>query len=163
MRDIEEDSLIIVCKMGHASRTFSFREKRSAENKEPEPFWTEKLKPGTAVIMGTRANKLVEHGVPADGRQDEAQRLDQSSSVVLRRISTVLPWDEVTAKQQAARRTKAAALKAKQGKKREVRSKVEARGADTPAAAENKKSKNQDDSALVARWFAAPAAGALAK
>ena len=44
-RDIEDNSLIIVLKMGHASRTFSFREKRTEETKEPEPFWSQKLEP----------------------------------------------------------------------------------------------------------------------
>jgi hypothetical protein len=170
-RDIASDSLIIVLKLGHASRTFSFRKKRTAETPEPEPFWTEKLEPGTAVIMSTRANELVEHAVLADGEETACTRADQSSSLVLRRIDTVIPWETVDKKQAAAAKAQTRRKEGKRKRQQQLRlpspslpSPMSAKKAATTVAKVEKKGGDDDaggraeGSDYMANWFARAAA-----
>eukprot|EP00457_Paulinella_chromatophora_P011578 gb/GEZN01011726.1/.p1 GENE.gb/GEZN01011726.1/~~gb/GEZN01011726.1/.p1 ORF type:complete len:323 (+),score=47.39 gb/GEZN01011726.1/:20-988(+) len=92
-QDFADDSYFVVLKLG-AARNFSF----ALPGEEKTPFWTQKLEPGTAVLVRATssdeavkvANALVKHAVP-----EMKQPLGESGSIVLRAIKTQVPWDKV--------------------------------------------------------------------
>lgn len=95
--DFEPNSYFIVLKFG-ASRPFEFRMKSGKGSPPQEPFYSAVLPAGTAIFCraksedGLDANSIIEHGVPP-----VATPCELSGSIVSRCISTVVPWEQVTA------------------------------------------------------------------
>ncbi|MCH9637667.1 MAG: hypothetical protein K0U52_01805 [Gammaproteobacteria bacterium] len=112
VKDIVDDSIIVVLKTGPVGRPFEFRMARTLNEPDPQPFYAEVLSPGTAVLMTTAANEIVEHGVPV---YDHQTLQEETGSLVFRNIHCsdkdavdgYVPWSVVTTKQRAAARQKA--------------------------------------------------------
>ena len=80
-QDIDDDSWILVVKLGDP-RPFEIKQGKKV-------VWSESPEPGSAILMNLTANKLYKHGVP------KVQNTGLSASIVLRRIKTVLNWNQV--------------------------------------------------------------------
>lgn len=77
-------SLITVVKIGSCARPFEVRDLAAGGARPPQPFFSETLEPGTAVVMTLEANLRTQHAVPvADG-------VGSSGSIVFRTIETVV-------------------------------------------------------------------------
>jgi len=61
--------------------------------KYPEIFYSKILEAGTAVIVGTKANARVKHGVPPIEKHEHL-----SGSIVGRSIKTLVPWEHINRK-----------------------------------------------------------------
>jgi hypothetical protein len=91
--DWYEDSCFIVIKLGDP-RPFEF-------SYEGKTIYSKVLQPGTAVIVGSAANKMVKHSVPStDDGEDHV-----SGSLVGRWIKTLMPWSYVKTKIKEAERS----------------------------------------------------------
>ena len=90
-RDILPGSLITVVKTGTCARKFELRQRAADGQKQDsiEPFFSEILEPGTAVIMTLEANLETQHGVPV------VESCGSSGSVVFRTITKVVPWADM--------------------------------------------------------------------
>jgi len=95
VKDIAPDSLITVVKTGAHARPFEL----CYPGQEQEPFYSEVLAPGTAVVMTLEANLLTKHGVPV------VKEAGPSGSIVFRTIHTVVSKD--TAAKELLRRKRA--------------------------------------------------------
>jgi hypothetical protein len=93
-KNFDAESYFIVIKLGEP-RKFEFRMKRSKENPNPKPFFSQTLSAGTAIFVRTKsedgldANSIVEHGVPP------LKKAVGSSGSVVSRIVTRIPWEQV--------------------------------------------------------------------
>lgn len=95
--DEEGASLITVVKTGPCARPFElFR------GEEKEPFWSEVVQPGTAIIMTLEANLATKHAVPTV----EDPGLGSSGSIVFRSISSIVSPAQLEKNRAASLRAK---------------------------------------------------------
>jgi len=96
-KDIQPDSWIMVFKLGPSARLFQFADLDGTIIAE------QRLAPGAAIFMSTKANARIKHGVP----KESSTEVGLSGSIVTRAITTVIPWDEVRKRRALAEKHKA--------------------------------------------------------